>query len=54
MRGRVQEVARSLAFGGSAPGETVAFVSGMTSMVEDVRATLARAGVPPDRVHLNF
>ncbi len=54
VRGRVQEVARSLAFGGSAPGETVAFVSGMTSMVEDVRATLARAGVPPDRVHLNF
>ncbi len=54
LRGRVQEVARSLAFGGSAPGESVAFVSGMTAMVEDVRATLAGAGVPQGRVHLNF
>ncbi|BDG08768.1 ferredoxin reductase domain-containing protein [Anaeromyxobacter paludicola] len=54
LRGRVQEVARTLAFGGSAPGESVAFVSGMTSMVDDVRATLAEAGVPPGRVHLNF
>ncbi len=54
VRGRVQEVARSLAFGGSPPGEAVAFVSGMTAMVEDVRRTLAAAGVPPARVHANF
>jgi NAD(P)H-flavin reductase len=54
LRGRVQEVARSLAFGGAPPGEGVAFVSGMTAMVEDVRRTLAAAGVPPERVHANF
>jgi NAD(P)H-flavin reductase len=54
LRGRVQEVARSLAFGGSPPGDTVAFVAGMTAMVEDVRATLAGAGIPPGRVHANF
>jgi NAD(P)H-flavin reductase len=54
VRGRVQEVARSLAFGGAPPGEAVAFVSGMTAMVDDVRRTLAAAGVPPDRVHANF
>lgn len=54
VRGRVQEVARSVAFGGSPPGDAVAFVSGMTAMVDDVRLTLARAGVPPDRVHANF
>jgi sulfhydrogenase subunit gamma (sulfur reductase) len=54
VRGRVQEVAQSLAFGGAAPGEAVAFVSGMTAMVEDVRRTLAAAGVPPGRVRANF
>ena len=54
LRGRVQEVARSLAFGGATPGEAVAFVSGMTAMVEDVRRTLAAAGVPPERVHANL
>jgi NAD(P)H-flavin reductase len=54
VRGWVQEVARSLAFGGSPPGEAVAFVSGMTAMVDDVRVTLAAAGVPPGRVHANF
>ena len=54
LRGRVQEVARSLAFGGVAPADAVAFVSGMTAMVEDVRATLAAAGIPPARVHANF
>jgi len=54
LRGRVQEVARSLAFGGAAPGEAVAFVSGMTAMVDDVRRTLAAAGVPPERVRANF
>jgi NAD(P)H-flavin reductase len=54
VRGRVQEVARSLAFGGAPPGEAVAFVSGMTGMVDDVRRTLGAAGVPPERVHANF
>ena len=28
--------------------------SGMTAMVEDVRHTLAQAGIPPQRVHANF
>jgi NAD(P)H-flavin reductase len=54
VRGRVQEVARTLALGGSAPGETCAFVSGMAAMVDDVRRTLAEAGVPSDRVYANF
>jgi NAD(P)H-flavin reductase len=54
LRGRVQDVAQSLAFGGAAPGDAVAFVSGMTAMVEDVRRTLAQAGIPPGRVHANF
>ncbi len=54
VRGRVQEVARSLAFGGSPPGDVVAYVAGMTAMVEDVRRTLAAAGIPPGRVHANF
>jgi len=54
VRGRVQEVARSLGFGGHAPEDTVGFVCGMKAMVEDVRATLATYGVPPNRVHANF
>jgi sulfhydrogenase subunit gamma (sulfur reductase) len=54
LRGRVQEVARSLAFGGAPPVDAVAFVAGMTAMVEDVRRTLAGAGIPPARVHANF
>jgi NAD(P)H-flavin reductase len=54
LRGRVQEVARSLAFGGAPPGDAVAFVAGMTAMVVDVRATLDAAGIPPARVHANF
>ena len=54
VRGYVQEVARTLAFGGSSPGDSVAFVSGMHAMVDDVRTVLGRAGVPPARVHLNF
>jgi len=54
VRGRVQEVARSLAFGGAPPVDSVAFVCGMSAMVNDVRATLAGAGVPPQAVHLNF
>ena len=47
-------MARTLAFGGSSPGDSVAFVSGMPAMVDDVRAVLGRAGVPPARVHVNF
>jgi len=54
LRGRVQEVARSLAFGGASPVDAVAYVAGMTAMVEDVRRTLAAAGIPPGRVHANF
>jgi sulfhydrogenase subunit gamma (sulfur reductase) len=54
LRGRVQQVARSLAFGGVPPGDAVAFVAGMTAMVEDVRHTLAASGIPPGRVHANF
>ncbi|BDG04409.1 ferredoxin reductase domain-containing protein [Anaeromyxobacter oryzae] len=54
VRGRVQEVARSLAFGGAEPEETVAFASGMKAMVEDVRRVLGGAGIPPGRVHANF
>jgi sulfhydrogenase subunit gamma (sulfur reductase) len=54
VRGRVQEVARSLAFGGAPPKEAVAFLVGMTAMLDDVRRTLADAGVPPGSVHLNF
>ncbi len=54
VRGRVQEVARALALGGSDPAGTEAFVCGMTAMVDDVKGTLAEAGVPPERVHLNF
>ena len=54
VRGRVQSVARALAFGGSAPGDAVAYVCGMTAMVDDVRRTLARAGLPPERIHVNF
>ncbi len=54
VRGRVQEVAHAMGFAGSPPESTVAFACGMTAMVEDVKATLARAGVPPQSVHLNF
>ena len=54
VRGRVQEVARALSLGGSDPAGTEAYVCGMTAMVNDVKGTLAEAGVPPDRVHLNF
>jgi sulfhydrogenase subunit gamma (sulfur reductase) len=54
VRGRVQEVARALGFGGADPEGTEAFVCGMSAMVTDVKATLAEAGVPPEHVHLNF
>ena len=54
MRGRVHQVASSLALGGADPACTTVFVCGMTAMVNEVRATLAGAGVPPEHVHLNF
>jgi len=54
VRGRVQQVASALSFAGSRLGETFAFVSGMAAMVEDVRRTLAEAGVPLERVYSNF
>ena len=54
VRGRVQQVAQSLGFGGVSTGDAVAFVAGMTAMVDDVRRTLAGAGIPPQRVHANF
>jgi len=54
VRGRVQEVARSLAFGGAPPVDGVAFVCGMSAMVNEVKATLREAGLAPERVHLNF
>jgi sulfhydrogenase subunit gamma (sulfur reductase) len=54
VRGRVQEVARTLGLGGSDPAGSEAYVCGMTAMVNDVKGTLKDAGVPPERVHLNF
>ena len=54
VRGRVQEVARALRLGGADPAGSEAYVCGMTAMVNDVKATLREAGVPPERVHLNF
>jgi sulfhydrogenase subunit gamma (sulfur reductase) len=54
VRGRVQQVARTLGFGGISTGDAVAFVAGMTAMVEDVRLTLGEAGIAPERVHANF
>lgn len=54
VRGRVLEVARTLDFGGARLPEAATFVSGMTAMVADVKETLARAGVPATRVHLNY
>jgi NAD(P)H-flavin reductase len=54
VRGRVQKVARSVAFGGAPPGDAVVFVSGMHAMVDDVRRTLADSGIPPARVFANF
>lgn len=54
VRGRVVDVARTIDFGGARLGGAVTFVSGMSAMVADVKATLAGAGVPPDRVLQNF
>jgi sulfhydrogenase subunit gamma (sulfur reductase) len=54
VRGRVQEVARTLDFAGAQLADAVAYVCGMSAMVSDVKDTLARAGLDPNRVHLNF
>jgi sulfhydrogenase subunit gamma (sulfur reductase) len=54
VRGRVQEVAQTLGLGGSDPAGSEASVCGMTAMVNDVKGTLKDAGVPAERVHLNF
>jgi ferredoxin-NADP reductase len=54
VRGRVQEAARALDWGGARPAQASAFVCGMSPMVQDVRAALAAAGAPPDHVHVNF
>ena len=54
VRGRVSEVARTLDFGGARIPEVATYVSGMSSMVADVKETLAQAGLPAGRVHLNF
>jgi sulfhydrogenase subunit gamma (sulfur reductase) len=54
VRGRVQEAARALDWGGARPAHASAFVSGMSPMVNDVRAALAAAGAPPEHVHVNF
>ena len=54
VRGRVQEAARALDWGGARPAQASAFVCGMSPMVNDVRAALAQAGAPPEHVHVNF
>jgi NAD(P)H-flavin reductase len=54
VRGRVGAVARTLDFGGARLGMAATFVSGMSAMVADVKEALASAGLPPERVHLNF
>jgi NAD(P)H-flavin reductase len=53
-RGRVQDVARATRFGGSSPERSAIFACGMKAMVDEVRAALAEACVPPARVHLNW
>jgi sulfhydrogenase subunit gamma (sulfur reductase) len=54
VRGRVLDVARTLDFGGARLPEAAIYVSGMSAMVAEVKETLARSGVPPERVLLNF
>ncbi len=54
VRGRVQEAARALDWGGARPTQASAFVCGMSPMVNDVRAALAAAGAAAERVHVNF
>ncbi len=54
VRGRVQEAARALDWGGARPAQASAFLSGMSPMVQDVRAALTAAGASPEHVHVNF
>jgi ferredoxin-NADP reductase len=54
VRGRVQEAARALDWGGARPAQASAFLCGMSPMVTEVRAALAAAGAPPEHVHVNF
>jgi NAD(P)H-flavin reductase len=54
VRGRVAAAARTLDFGGARLPQAATFVSGMSAMVADVEKTLALAGAPPGRLHLNF
>jgi NAD(P)H-flavin reductase len=54
VRGRVQEAARALDWGGARPALASAFVCGMSPMVNEVRAALALAGAPLEHVHVNF
>jgi NAD(P)H-flavin reductase len=50
VRGRVLAVARTLDYGGARLPQAASFVSGMSAMVAEVKETLARAGVPPERL----
>jgi NAD(P)H-flavin reductase len=54
LRGHVQVVAASRGFDGAIAKDSVAFVCGMKGMVEGVRQAVGAAGVPADRVFLNF
>jgi ferredoxin-NADP reductase len=54
MRGRVHEVAKQTSFGGCVPAKSAAFLAGMKDMVADVKRTLVEAGLPPERIFLNF
>jgi NAD(P)H-flavin reductase len=53
-RGYVQAVAPARAFGELRLDGAAAFVAGMKPMVAGVREALAAAGLPPDRLYLNF
>ena len=54
VRGRVLDVARTIDYGGARLARAVTFVSGMSAMVAEVRESLTRAGLPPERLLLNF
>jgi NAD(P)H-flavin reductase len=54
VRGRVQEAAHALDWGGARPSRASAFVCGMSPMVAEVRTALAQAGASPEHVHVNF
>jgi NAD(P)H-flavin reductase len=54
VRGRVLDVAHTIEFGGARLPRAVSFISGMSAMVVEVKSTLTRAGLPPERLRLNF